>query len=304
MQQESRGGGGRSVDGGAATVFDHRQWQRSDEGGSMAELVVAHGRRKMYREVTLSLRSGLRDATAEFSFLRVRGLRKLLKLLHSVASDESLIPLFCHSQSIPELQVVPVLFQNTLKHPKDKPEVTLDHIFGAEPIKLISPATDGETSLAMRVLEGCCLINRESRDLALQYDGVKVLLGILSSLGALEQGACLDSLLSLIVDSSANQRQFEASGGLEGIVKRMKDVETEESTRLKCAEFLLLMLGQVYGEVDPPSATEQRNLSQLVGPNCASLMWAASQFGSTLVPEQRQVALVIQARRVLEALET
>ncbi|CAA6666878.1 unnamed protein product [Spirodela intermedia] len=258
----------------------------------------------MYREVTLSLRSGLRDAAAEFSFLRLRGLRKLLKSLQSIAGNDAAIALFCQSQSIPELQVVPVLFQNTLRQSKDQPKLKLDHIFGVEPLKINSPATDSEMALALRVLEGCCLIHRQSRDLAQHHNGIKVLVNILSTRGALEQGACLDAFLSLMVDSSANQREFEISGGYETVVECMKDVEADESIRLKCGEFLLLLLGQVNGRAEPPFAAMNGNLTRLVGEKCASLMWAASQFGSTLDPEQRQMALSIQARRVLEALET
>ena len=70
--------------------------------------------------------------------------------------------------------MVPVLFQNTLKHPTEKPSVNLDQIFGVEPLKTISPVTEMEMALALRVLEGCCLINRQCRDFAQNHDGIKV----------------------------------------------------------------------------------------------------------------------------------
>jgi hypothetical protein len=38
---------------------------------------TASERRRMYRDLALSLRCGLRDAAAGFSFLRLRGLRAL-----------------------------------------------------------------------------------------------------------------------------------------------------------------------------------------------------------------------------------
>lgn len=82
----------------------------ADEGGSSsgsgAELADALARRRLYREVTLALRSGLRDAMADFSFLRARGLRSLLGFLRSTASaeDDARLLLFRHSQSIPDLQ--------------------------------------------------------------------------------------------------------------------------------------------------------------------------------------------------------
>jgi hypothetical protein len=68
------------------------------------DLVTALGRRRLYREVTLALRSGLRDARADFSFLRTRGLRGLIKFLHSVAGSDESVRLFRHSQTVPELQ--------------------------------------------------------------------------------------------------------------------------------------------------------------------------------------------------------
>jgi hypothetical protein len=76
---------------------------RSEGGGELAETLA---RRRLYREVTLALRAGLRDAKAEFSFLRARGLRSLLGFLRSTASapDDSQLLLFRHSQSIPDLQ--------------------------------------------------------------------------------------------------------------------------------------------------------------------------------------------------------
>lgn len=71
---------------------------------AVQELVNSLNRQRVYREVTLALKTGLRDARAEFSFLRVRGLRSLLKFLRSVAQSDSTIQLFCQTQSLPELQ--------------------------------------------------------------------------------------------------------------------------------------------------------------------------------------------------------
>ena len=73
--------------------------------------------------------------------------------------------------------------------------------------------------------------------------------------------------------------------------------------RLKCGEFLLLVIGQTEWTIDQSIDTVQKKLRRLVGEKCSAMMWAAGRFGSTLGPEQRQVALSIQARRVLEALE-
>ncbi|XP_066370881.1 uncharacterized protein [Miscanthus floridulus] len=270
--------------------------------GSGRELADALARRRLYREVTLALRSGLRDAKADFSFLRARGLRSLLGFLRSTASaaDDARLLLFRHSQSIPDLQVIPVLFQNSLHQPKQDPVVTLDHIFGTEPMKITSPPTDSEIALALRVLEGCCLLYSRCTALAHKYKAVKVLLNILASRGPTEQGVCLDTLISLMLDSPSNQMDFEEYSGLEKVAELLKDVQVERHIRLKCGEFLLLLIGHVYVKENSPIHEQMKNL---FGEQCASLIWAASRFGSTLDAEQRQTTLQIQAMRVVESLE-
>jgi hypothetical protein len=89
-------------------VGDGSSRPTAEEGGSGSggELAEALGRRRLYREVTLALQTGLRDAKADFSFLRARGLRSLLGFLRSTASatDDAPLLLFRHSQSIPDLQ--------------------------------------------------------------------------------------------------------------------------------------------------------------------------------------------------------
>lgn len=73
--------------------------------------------------------------------------------------------------------------------------------------------------------------------------------------------------------------------------------------RLRCGEFLLLLIGHVNGRQLSPMATIHEDIRRLLGEKSASLIWAASQFGSTLNPEERLMALHIQARRVLESLD-
>ena len=83
---------------------DAKEAAAEDCGGAVGELVKSLQQQRVYREVTLALRTGLRDARAEFSFLRVRGLRSILKFLRSVAESDSTIDLFNRTQSIPQLQ--------------------------------------------------------------------------------------------------------------------------------------------------------------------------------------------------------
>ncbi|KAF5192100.1 binding protein [Thalictrum thalictroides] len=258
----------------------------SSSSTAVTELVSSLNKQRLYREITLALRTGLRDARAEFSFLRVRGLRNLLKFLRSVAESESTISLFSHSQSISQLQVVPILFQNSLRPLINDSVPNLDSIFTVEPSKITSPSTDTEVALALRVLEGCCLLHRESTAIAHKFKAIEVLMDILSSRGVLERGACLDAFISIMLDSSANQMDFEESHGIEKIADLIQDKQADENIRER-----------------PPMMRIHEDVRRLLGEKSASLIWAASQFGSTLDPEQRQTALHIQARRVLESLE-
>ncbi|KAG6404035.1 hypothetical protein SASPL_136271 [Salvia splendens] len=275
---------------------------KAEQQSPVAELVKSLDKQRLYREVTLALRTGLREARAEFSFLRIRGLRSILKFLRSVAQSDDTINLFCHSQSIPALQVVPVLFQHSLKEAEDQSVTNLNHIFSVEPMKISSPTTDAEVAIALRVLEGCCLLHSESTILAHKHKAIMALMNILSTRGVLEQGACLDALVAIMLDSSSNQMDFEECNGIEEVALLIKDTQVEENLRLKCGEFLLLLIGHVNGRETPPMMTIHDDIRQYLGEKSASLIWAASQFGSTLDPEQRLTALQIQARRVLESI--
>ncbi|GMH19729.1 hypothetical protein Nepgr_021570 [Nepenthes gracilis] len=270
---------------------------------AVEELVSSLNQQKLYREVTIALRTGLRDGRADFSFLRVRGLRCLLKFLRSVAESDSTIQLFCDSQSVPELQVVPVLFHHSLREGEEDRVTNLDHIFTVVPMKLTSPSTDIEVALALRVLEGCCLLHRQSTILAHQHKAIPVLMNILATRGVLERGACLDALIALMSDSTANQMDFETYNGIEEVAALVRDKQMDDNLRMKCGEFLLLLIGHVHGRDTMPMATVHDDVRRLLGEKSASLIWAASQFGTTLDPEERMTALHIQARRVLESLD-
>ncbi|KAG6655209.1 hypothetical protein CIPAW_05G199600 [Carya illinoinensis] len=116
------------------------------------------------------------NARAEFSFRRVRGLRIIFKFHRSVAEFDSTIQLFGQTQSLPELQVIPTLFQHSLKEPEDETVANLDHIFGLEPLKITSPSSNAnDVALALRVLEGCCLLHSGSTVLAYHHNAIQLL---------------------------------------------------------------------------------------------------------------------------------
>ncbi|KAH0702974.1 hypothetical protein KY290_019836 [Solanum tuberosum] len=74
------------------------------------------------------------------------------------------------------------MVRHFLRDTEDQSVTSLDHIFTVESMEITSPSTDSEISLALRVLEGCCLIHCESNVLAHEYNkAIPVLMNILST---------------------------------------------------------------------------------------------------------------------------
>lgn len=62
---------------------------------------------------------------------------------------------------------------------------------------------------------------------------------------------------------------------------------------------MLLLIGHVKGRDRPFMLSIHKDIIRLLGEKSASLIWAASRFGSTLDSEQRLTVLQIQANGVL-----
>ncbi|CAN6324799.1 unnamed protein product [Urochloa humidicola] len=269
---------------------------------------TASERRRMYRDLALSLRCGLRDAAAGFSFLRLRGLRALLRALRSAAAaaDADGLGLFRDSQAIRDLQVIPVLFEHILRRPAGDAVVTVAQVLGMEPAaaRIRSPATDSEAVLALRVLQGCCLLCPGCAAAAHRYDAVKVVLDILMTRGILEQRTCLDTLLALLVDCSENQMDFKEQDGLNKIADIVKDSNRDDHVRLKCSEFLLLYSGNAKENCSAPFKSNiQEDLKKLLGEKCASFICSMNLFSSTLDSHVRQSELSFLAEQVLDYMQ-
>ncbi|XP_078154412.1 uncharacterized protein LOC144549521 [Carex rostrata] len=275
------------------TIADH-----PEEPITPRSLPPVGERRPRYRDVAQALRCGLREAAADFSFLRLKGLRSILKTLQSVAALEEATRLFRLSQASRELQVVPVLFENSFRKMKDDCNSCE---LGAEPIKLKRPTANSEITLALRVLEGCCLLCKDSADSAYRYNAVKVLLNLLSTQEVIEQRACLDALVALLVFSSKNEMDFMELQGISKASELLKDKRRDTGIRIKCAEFLLLISGNAYenGETHMlPKIYE--DIDQGLGEKCTMLIQAANRFASSLELHKRQDALNAQARCIIE----
>ncbi|RXI08099.1 hypothetical protein DVH24_021733 [Malus domestica] len=226
--------------------------------------------------------------------------------LRSVVEFNSTINLFSQTQSLPELQVVPILFRHSLKDSDDEIVRNLDHIFGVEPLKVTSSSTDSGVSLALGVLEGCCLLHPDSAVLGHQHKAIQ-------EQEVSERGGTRPTLSVCGVAAAASISRRVATPPAPKDYRNWADEVPEECAeeethmllliRLKCGEFLLVLIGHVNGRDRPPLATVHEDIRRLLGEKSASLIWAASQFGSTLDPEQRLTALHIQARRVIESFD-
>ncbi|KAG2550994.1 uncharacterized protein LOC120651923 [Panicum virgatum] len=262
---------------------------------------TASERRRMYRDLALALRCGLRDAAAGLSFLRLRGLRALLRALRATDAD---LGLFRDSQAIRDLQVVPVLFEHSLRRATAGGDavVTVAQVLGMEPAaaRLRNPATDSEVVLALRVLQGCCLLCPACAAAAHRYDAVKVVLDILMTRGILEQRACLDTLLALLVDCSKNQMDFKEQYGLNKIANIVKDSDRDDHVRFKCSEFLLLYSENAEENCGVAFKSNiQEDLKKLFGEKCASFICSLNLFSSALDSQARQSELSFLAQQVL-----
>lgn len=80
------------------------QPQPSPPPPEVAKLADALAEQRVRREVALALRTGLRDAGTEFSFLRLRGLRGLLRFLRAISDSDPAVRIFRDLQSSAQFQ--------------------------------------------------------------------------------------------------------------------------------------------------------------------------------------------------------
>ncbi|MCO5568190.1 hypothetical protein L7F22_021886 [Adiantum nelumboides] len=208
--------------------------------------------------------------------------------------------------------VVPVLFAHSLAPARSPPVLPSDPLSLEGPLQVVSPPTDYEVALALRVLEGCCLLDKGSRVLASQHMAIKEVIELLSAGGVLEQGACLDALPALLLDTSINQQEFLKHQGVKKISELVKHGHVDESMRLKCAEFLLLLVGDLLpsgseenDELQLPTEGALEELQELLGDVVSTVLEQVDQVMASLSSSQsREEVLRSQAKLLLELLDS
>lgn len=78
--------------------------ESAEEASPVGELVLHLANQRLYREVSFTLKQAMRDAKAEFPFIRTKGLKALIRFLNFAAKSEKVTQLFNESQNYRELQ--------------------------------------------------------------------------------------------------------------------------------------------------------------------------------------------------------
>jgi hypothetical protein len=114
-------------------------------------------------------------------------------------------------------------------------------------------------------------------------------------------------------------KEFERHHGVRQVAELVKNGNIDEELRLKCAEFLLLVVGNVIPSSskfidniedeegrEEPSRIEsvQDDILELLGEEIASLLWAAGQLWSSIDSERKQSSLQFQAQQLLDCLDS
>eukprot|EP00850_Spirogloea_muscicola_P007989 SM000041S15548 [mRNA] locus=s41:797251:799328:+ [translate_table: standard] len=151
--------------------------------------------------------------------------------------------------------VVCVLFQNTLAPPvpeREPPPCSppARRAVSAEARRAAALALEDETVAALRVLEGCCLMEPLCREHAASFHAVQDHLERLVAAGSQPklQGACLDALLALLLDSPTNQQELMRLKGMTTVATLSTNVHVDPATRSKCTEFIQLVVEQILPE--------------------------------------------------------
>ncbi|MCD7448644.1 impaired sucrose induction [Datura stramonium] len=94
-----------------------------------------------------------------------------------------------------------------------------------------------------------------------------VLMNILLTRGVLGQGACLDALIAIMLDSSANQADFEACNGIEEVAILIRDKQVDEILSSSVENFCFSWTCKWGGE-RPPMATIHEDIRRFLGAIC------------------------------------
>ena len=192
------------------------------------------------------------------------------------------------------------------------------------------PVANSEKLRALELIIGVCILDKKSRTIFRELRGMESLLSILDQPiphpppspspatppvtanppPYVLQMACIDALLSVMIDSRDNQDIFKKQQGYAKIKKFLVDGEQSKDLRLKALEFVYLTGAQFDevandgGVVDynkPASGpTNQQVVSQTLGPKVTDAIFNSKHMA--LKSQQGRYALV-HAEETLAAID-
>ncbi|GAQ86194.1 impaired sucrose induction 1 [Klebsormidium nitens] len=247
-------------------------WQSPSWHGAppaLDDIIASLDEQRQARELALQLRLGIQDAQAEFSYLRLKGLRALAATVAACLADSKWTRRFREAQLSPELQIVPCLFSHSLAPPPrsqpPSPSGSPGRVLG-QPAVPLSPPGEEEVVVALHLLQGCCLVNAICKEQATKRGAVKALAErLLAATVVPVRVACLDALLTLLIGNPENVQEFKRLGALKQTTDLVQNAHVLEQVRLKALEFLALLLADAShtakqypdGAEDLPTAFEE-----------------------------------------------
>jgi len=212
---------------------------------------------RRHRELHFRVNFLLAKLRSKFSYVRIEGLTELGELLRSFSRDED-FEAFSRLQDTYDDNVAYQIFRKILE-----PTITNKHQKAERAISTT------ELMLALDVLQGCFLLHYYSKKIvSLTCHALELMLDYLDSPSGTIQIAALDVLLAMMVDSEAIQREFLEKNGIKKVVALMKQKGVKKETRMKCVQFLAILV---------------RHFSETMRENKAALIEALGEKHSTLL---------------------
>lgn len=270
-------------------------------GGRIPALVAALGLRRQSREVGLQLRAALRDASAEFAYVRLMGLQRLLRVLKFASLSLEAASILRESQLYPELQIMPVILEHCLGPMTNGGE--REGKEGDGGVGRVDDSGEGEAPggreeeevvAGLKVVEGACLLDPSSRTLAAHLGAIKVVMdalqGVSTNVGV---SAALDALLAILVDSPHAVKELEELKGVVCVMELLVDRRMPQQVRLKSAEFLVLLNDQVFSPMAERGMVRGREalldeVGRMLGAVAAAALRSPSAVGIPLSAESLQ----------------
>jgi len=184
---------------------------------------------KVRRELLLVIELNFEKIRNKYSYMRIEGLKQLLKLVHTLSEQEMSVFLQLQDQHITNVavHVVTCILHST-------------NIAGEE------------KEVALELLAGLWLLHSASKDYSI--GPLEILVSLIeeydtptekNSARAQRPGelvTTLDALLSLLVDHEAYQRSFLEGQGIDACVRCMQNASLGREPRSKCVEILVYIV--------------------------------------------------------------